>query len=131
VRRDFRLPEGDEAHLNSLGVPWETIKENGALWLLIRGRSVPDTYQPQEVLEAYKIESGYPDTQLDMVYFHPALIRKDGKGIPGISDQQMDGKTWQRWSRHRTVANPWRAGIDDLSSQRLLVQHWLERELGR
>ena len=57
------------------------------------------------VTAAIRIETGYPNTELNMVYFFPALARMDGKPI-GATDapQPLDGKTYQRWSRHRTAA---------------------------
>jgi len=29
---------------------------------------------------------------------------------------QLDNKTFQQWSRHRTPANPWREGVDNLGT---------------
>ena len=80
---------------------------------------------------AYRIETGYPDTQLDMVYFLPALQRSDGRGIGALSTQGISGASWQRWSRHREPGFPWRPGVDDLSAHLLLVDHWLEREVAQ
>ncbi len=129
MRRLFQLPEADEIHLDAVGLPWETIIEGGARWLLIHGRLLPAGYSPQVVAEAHRLDPGYPDIQLDMVYFHPALVRADGKAIGAVCPQSLDGKVWQRWSRHRSPQNPWRPGVDDLSGHLLLVQQWLEREL--
>ncbi len=80
------------------------------------------------VMVALRIETGYPDTQLDMVYFYPHLARCDRQPIGALASQTLDGKDWQRWSRHRTGQNPWRPGEDDLASHLALVEHWLERE---
>ena len=64
-----------------------------------------------------------------MAYFHPALRRQDGKGIPATeSTENVDNKTFQRWSRHRTGENPWRPGVDDVSTHLAQVKHWLVRE---
>jgi Prokaryotic E2 family E len=129
MRRQFTLPEGDESHMLARGLAWETIVENGVRWLLIHDFPAPGGYNHAKVLAAVKIETGYPDTQLDMVYFYPALARLDGRPIGALSSQTLDGKAWQRWSRHRTAQNPWRPGEDDLSSHLALVEHWLEREM--
>lgn len=128
MRRQFQLPQGDEAHLESLTRPWETILEGGAKWLLIQNWPVPAGYNHPTVSLAVRVEPGYPDTQLDMVYVFPHLVRKDGVGINNLSNQTIDGQSWQRWSRHRTDANPWRPGIDDLSSHLFLVDDWFARE---
>lgn len=130
MRRQFRLPAGDEEYLQSLGVQWEAVIEGGSRWLLILNAVVPPGYNVACVLEAHLIDPNYPDTQIDMVYFFPALARTNGQLIRAVSTQVIDGKPFQRWSRHRTADNQWRRGIDDISTHRLLVSYWLEREVG-
>jgi Prokaryotic E2 family E len=129
MRRQFRLPENDEEFLNILGRPWESIVEAGVRWLLIRDRVLPSGFNVPLVEEAHRVDTGYPDTQLDMVYFFPALARASGAAITAISVQQLDGRAFQRWSRHRQPEYPWRPGQDDLSAHLLLVDHWIEREV--
>jgi hypothetical protein len=131
MRLQFRLPEADEVFLKSLGRPWETLNDSGIRWLLVHERVLPSGYTISTTSEAHRIDAGYPDTQLDMVYFFPALTRSDGKPIGALSAQQIDGKTWQRWSRHRRPEHPWRPGEDDISTHLLLVDHWLEREFAK
>lgn len=131
MRREFQLPAADESFLNKLGRTWETVVDGSVRWLLVHGRVVPPGYTVTTVSEAYRIEIGYPDTQLDMVYFLPALQKGNGGTIGALSTQQICGATWQRWSRHRDPGFPWRPGIDDLSAHLLLVDHWLEREMAR
>jgi hypothetical protein len=127
-RRQFQLPEADVNHLNARGLRWETLASGGSRWLLVHDFPVPNGYNVTGVTAAVSISPGYPDAQLDMVYFHPPLARCDGRAIGALSSQVIDGKNFQRWSRHRTPANPWRPGEDDLSSHLALVEHWLERE---
>jgi hypothetical protein len=74
------------------------------------------------------IPPSYPSTEFDMMYFCPALHRKDGQSIGALSQQSLDGKTFQRWSRHRN-AGEWRSGIDNLETHVLSVQAWLIDEL--
>lgn len=131
MRRQFSLPETDEIFLDSLGLPWETATLSGAQWLIIHNYSVPIGYNHTQVLLAVRISPGYPDTQLDMVYFSPQLARADGKVIGALTTLMLDGKTYQQWSRHRTGANPWRPDEDDLSTHLELVRHWLEREFNK
>jgi hypothetical protein len=128
MRRQFQLPQGDEGHLGGLARPWETLLEGKARWLLIHDWPVPVGYNHPTVSVAVRIETGYPDAQLDMVYVFPHLARLDGVGINNLTNQAIDGKSWQRWSRHRTGENPWRPGVDDLSTHLFLVDDWFARE---
>lgn len=131
MRRQFNLPASDEAFLNALGRPWETVIDGNTRWVLIHDRVLPGGYTAQRVSEAHRIDAGYPDTQLDMVYFLPALQLANGRAIGALAAQMISGESWQRWSRHRESAHPWRPGVDDLSSHMLLVDHWLEREVAK
>lgn len=128
-RRQFRLPAEDEEYLDCLGLAWETIIDGGSRWLLVHDAPVASGYCVPKAIEAYLIDPNYPETQIDMVFFYPALRRQDGKQI-NCADcmQYLDGKQFQRWSRHRTAENQWRRGIDDISTHRALVRSWQERE---
>ncbi|MDB5142516.1 MAG: hypothetical protein JWQ66_1229 [Mucilaginibacter sp.] len=128
MRRLFQLPEDDIIFLDTLGLPWETIVCNGMHWVLIYQYPVPNGYNVSDTCVAIKIETGYPRTGLDMAYFYPGLERLDRKPINAICNQPIDGKSFQRWSRHRTQQNPWRAGIDDISTHMSLVSFWFEQE---
>ena len=128
MRRQFQLPEGDTDFLGQQNVKWETIRVNRQSYLLIHDYPVPEGYNLSSVQIALDVQSAYPDTQIDMVYFYPALHRIDGQPIGALTTQTIDGKTFQRWSRHRTSQNPWRPGVDDVCSHLALVDHWLLRE---
>ena len=131
MRRQFELPSFDTQYLQTLGLKWETIAEHGGKkrWLLLHDWPVPtDGYNVGLAIVALLIAPGYPDAQIDMAYFHPPLARKDGKAIGALASHNLDGKTFQRWSRHRTKEAPWRPGEDDVSSHLVLVTDWLERE---
>jgi hypothetical protein len=128
LRGEFDLLPEDQKFLEEYGLPWETIIE-GCHWVLIHDFPTPDGYVQSRVTAAIRIETGYPQTQLNMVYFFPALSRKDGKAIPATQAvQQLDGKPFQRWSRHRTRQNPWKAGQDNLGTHIILIEDWLDRE---
>lgn len=133
MRKQFELPEEDRGHLEFLenqGLSWEAIVEGNAKWLIIHNWAVPAGYNHGQVSLALSIPTAYPDAQIDMVYFFPALQRKDGQSIKATASMQsIDGKAWQRWSRHRTGQNPWRPGIDNLSTHLSQVNNWLEREI--
>ena len=128
MKRDFQLQEQDVDYLEGLGIPWETVNQGGMHWVIIHNYPVPPGYNINEVSVAVKIETGYPRAQLDMAYFFPALSRQDGKAINAITTQPINGKQFQRWSRHRTGQNPWREGVDDLSTHMALVSFWFEKE---
>lgn len=129
MRQDFDLPEDDRDFLNSLCLQWEAVIEGKAQCIIVYGYRIPDGYSHQNVDLRLRIDRTYPDTQIDMVYFNPALSRQDGVGIKAITNEIFDGKSWQRWSRHRTSANPWRIGIDNIETHITLVGEWLLREL--
>jgi Prokaryotic E2 family E len=127
MRKEFHLIEQDIEFLEAMKYQWETIIDNGN-WVIINNYTVPKGYNLNETAAAIKIEPGYPTSQLDMVYFFPHLERSDGKGINALATHQIDGKRWQRWSRHRTSSNPWREEVDSLATHMEMVSNWLERE---
>ena len=131
LRRDFDLLPQDEKFLEEYGLPWETISD-GSQWVLIHEFPTHDGYNHLRVTAAIRMETGYPNTELNLVYFFPALARKDGRAIGATQAKQViDGKTYQRWSRHRTTQNPWRPGVDGVDTHVFLIEDWLAREFER
>ena len=128
MRRQFDLLEEDQEFLENLGLHWEAVTEGNVLWVLIHNYPLHPQYAQPEVSVAVHLPSGYPRVQLDMAYFFPAIHRVDGKPIGALAHRIIDGKTWQRWSRHRTTRNSWREGVDNLSTHFALIENWLERE---
>jgi hypothetical protein len=128
VRRDFTLPSEDLEWLESLKRPFELVSEGGAFRVLLHSFPVPPGYNVAEVDATVRIDPGYPDAQIDMVYFFPALSLRTGAAIAALCTENFLGRSWQRWSRHRTPANPWRPGIDNLATHFALVSNWLDRE---
>jgi hypothetical protein len=128
MRRHFALPAEDMEWLEGVGRPYELVAEGGSLRVVVHDWLVPPGYNVASVSANVRIEPGYPDAQIDMVYFFPALSLRTGGSIGALAVDQFDDKTWQRWSRHRTPANPWRPGTDNLSTHFALIQEWLERE---
>jgi len=102
------------------------------MWLLVHDYKLPQGYSPASVSMAIKIPANYPDAEIDMVYFHPAIKRLDGKAIPCTECiQPIDGKDFQRWSRHYTIQNPWVSGVCSLESHYYTIGTWLDREFKR
>ena len=130
-RREFALPQEDIDWLNGIASRYELVAEGNVLRVVLYGFPIPPGYNHGKADVNVRIDTGYPDTQIDMVYVYPALVRTDGKQIGGLSTDQFDGKEWQRWSRHRTPANPWRPGIDNLATHFGLIEHWFSRELAK
>lgn len=128
-RQHFALPPEDTAFLERNGLPWEALIEGGIRRVVIYSYPVPAGYRQASVDLFLRIENSYPDTQIDMVYFHPALQTGAGHSICAISNENFDGKVWQRWSRHRTPQNPWRPGIDNIESHLILVTEWMAKEV--
>lgn len=131
MRRQFPILATDEAFLNQYGLPWETISD-GSQWVLIHDFQTHDGYNHSKVSVAIRLETGYPLAALDMVYVFPVLVRNDGRPIPNADVMQvLDGKSWQRWSRHRTSQNPWKPGEDGIETHVYLIEDWFIREFER
>lgn len=128
MRRDFDIFPEDLEFLENSGFQWEAIKDRNQLWIVIYDYPLPKGYNQKLINVAVNIPSGYPRAQIDMVYFYPAISREDGKPIGALTNRAIDGKNWQRWSRHRTHENPWREGIDNIATHLALVEFWLIRE---
>lgn len=128
-RSDFLMPQADSEFLEANDYQWETIREGQNRWLIIRGFSIPPGYNVEKADLALNIPPAYPTAQIDMVYFFPHLSLQSGRVIKALTPLSVEGKNYQQWSRHRTPANPWRPGIDDVSTHLSQVTHWLEREL--
>lgn len=128
-RRDFDLLPEDERFLDDYGLEWETVID-GSRWILVHGfPSQHEGYVHQAVTIAVRLETGYPDVALDMVYVHPPLARRDGQPIAATGALQVvAGIQYQRWSRHRTAQNPWRPGSDGLGTHIFLIEDWFARE---
>ena len=130
-RRDFQLPEEDEAFLTGLGLRWEAVS-CGQLWVIIRDWQTPDGFNPTAVDIAFDVTS-YPAGVIDMAYFRPAVTRINGQAIPQADvTVSIDGADWQRWSRHRIDGvNPWNPASDSLASHYGYMLDWFKRELER
>lgn len=118
----------DKNFLASIENKVEIIKNNNLNWVVIRSLEIPKGYNVKKADVALLIPPHYPTTQLDMIYFHPALRRTDGKQIKALSVQPIEGKNYQRWSRHRNSSNKWDSEIDDIQSHLDLMFNCLEAE---
>lgn len=126
-RKHIALPPDDTEYLdNAFPGNWESISEG---YVLIHHFPVRSGFTTSEVTVAIQIPSNYPTVPLDMAYFYPAILRSDGQTIPATNATQgIDGKTFQRWSRHY-VGGTWIPGESNLATHILAIGDWLERAL--
>jgi len=130
VRKEFDLPEEDVEHLDARGLPWETLVEGNAHWLLIHDFPVPEGYRMRKATMALMIPSTYPTTEINMFYVSPFLELTSGRAIRQTQSRStIRGVTYQRWSRHRTGQNPWRPGIDNVATHLGVAEECLAREV--
>jgi hypothetical protein len=123
---DFLLLPQDEAHLDRLGLRWETVNDGGRRWLVIHSYSLPLGYTHNTVDIAIDVPTAYPGAQLDMFYCHPPLAHATGGPIPQTQHiETILGLQYQRWSRHRQ----WDSARDSLATHMALVEESLCREV--
>lgn len=107
------------------------VEEGGLNWVIFRDLDIPCGYNVGKADAAILIPPHYPTAALDMIYFYPALVRADGKMIRQLSERKIEGKVYQRWSRHRTALNKWNPEIDNLESQLDLMLSCLKAEFDK
>lgn len=128
-RRMAPVLEQDLLFLNSYGLRWEVIVD-GSIWVLFYDYPLPSGFTQSRVTLAIRMESGYPITALDMMYVFPVIARADGRPIRQVEAvQPLDGKSFQRWSRHRTAQNQWVPGEDSLETHMYLVEEFFRAEV--
>ncbi|MGY5352004.1 multiubiquitin domain-containing protein [Wenyingzhuangia sp. IMCC45533] len=119
----------DNAFLEKLNVV--VVKEGRVDWLIFRGYEIPEGYNVTKSDVSIMIPPHYPTSQLDMFYFYPPLVRKDGKSIGAITNKTIEGKVYQRWSRHRTLESKWDSNIDNIETHLDLMKSCLKLEFSK
>lgn len=128
----FDLPAEDQDYANRFSDKLERVLDRGRRWVLLHEFPVPEGYNLDKVTAAIMLPVGYPQSSPDMVYFYPPLSLSSGKKIHAAeATETIQGKTYQRWSRHFLPQEPWRPGIDSLETYALMIRGWLEREVTR
>jgi hypothetical protein len=128
----FVLPDREIKVLDSNGLDWSTRKDHqGRNILTIYQYPLPSGYREKVADISFIIPNNFPESQIDMAYFYPALTRADGIDLKAITGETFFGLSWQRWSRHRTPDNPWFPGEDDIGTHLAYVEGWLRSELKR
>lgn len=128
--RQFRLPEGDELHLNTHYPGWQAVVQGEARWVILPQYQLPEGYSPSVVQLALNIPQTYPMSEVDMFYLFPQAALSSGAGIPATEARvAVSGMQFQRWSRHRGGASQWRPGVDNLVTHLALVETSLLKEV--
>jgi hypothetical protein len=131
LRREFELLDVDKRYLDAIGLPWEAVLVSNRRWLLIQDYELLSGYTPERSKLALDIPMDYPGAQIDMFYFAPVVSRCDGVAIPNTHiPAEIDGVTYQGWSRHRNASNPWDPHTDNVATHLALVESCLSREFG-
>jgi hypothetical protein len=130
VRRAFKLLAVDEKFLDTHFLEWETMNEGGRQWLLLHGYPLPDGFSIQQVDLALEVPPTYPAAQIDMFYLYPAITLSTGAQIGATeAHQEIQGKVFQRWSRHRGAGNQWNMAYDNVITHLALVESALLKEV--
>lgn len=130
LARAFSMLSIDETFLDAKFPGWEAVLEGGRQWLLLPNHELPPGYSAQVVQLALEIPPTYPATQIDMFYLFPQVTLSTGAQIPATeASAEIRGQNFQRWSRHRTAAGPWRTGYDNVKTHLALVDSALQKEV--
>jgi hypothetical protein len=130
LRTDFALLDVDEDFLDAHFVNWETVVDEQRRWLMIHDYPLPPGYSSARVTLALEIPPTYPAAQIDMFYLHPSVQLKSGATLPNTEVVvQIEGLNYQRWSRHRGAAAPWRESTDNVITHLALVESALRKEI--
>lgn len=130
-RRVFALLDADEAHLNRLGLVWETFIEAERRWLLLHDYPVPAGYTVDHTKLALEVPPTYPGAQIYGFYSYPLLALKSGREIDRTQMRGVIlGLEFHGWSRNRGPSAPWNTTTDNVITQLALVDAALSKEVG-
>lgn len=129
--RAFALLDIDEAHLDRLGLQWETIIEANRRWLLLHEYPLPSGYTVTHSKLALEIPPTYPGAQIYGFYVYPPLALACGRVIEKTQLRGvLLGVEYHGWSRNRGPAAPWNPATDNVVTQLALVDAALAKEIG-
>ena len=121
----MKLPEPDIAFLEHAGIPHRVFEEGGMLNVELLEFTLPDGLNAGRANVLFRLSPSYPDTPPDMWWVIPHLTPVGGGQIPATEViETIDGRSWQRWSRHLDPSL-WRSGIDGLESYVRLLRNEL------
>lgn len=128
ARREFSLLAADAGFLDRRGLHWQTVNSDGQ-WLIVSDYPLPLGYNAPTCTLAVLIPPSYPTAALDMFFCHPPLTINGSVPPQTEHHQAIDGRNFQRWSRHRGGASPWTPGVDNLTTHFALIDEALAREV--
>jgi hypothetical protein len=129
-RNDFALLDADELYLDQHFAFWETVIDAGRRWLVIYGYPIPEGFTVRRVTLALEVPPTYPGAQIDMFYAMPWLALQNGAVPPNTeATATIEGKVYQRWSRHRGPGSEWKSDTDNVMTHLALVESALHKEV--
>lgn len=126
-QKPFSLPRRDERYLSNKNIRYDLLTgENNEKIIIFKQVPLPPhkfNFTTADVLVI--LPDGYPDCPTDMFYTDPWLKLSGTNAYPKAADQSysLNGKSWQRWSRHN---NQWRPGIDGIKTIWQRIQYALK-----
>lgn len=126
----FEVLPKDGEYLKQVFGNFRTIIDQGRRWLVVENYELPDGYSYEKVTLVIEIPSLYPQAEIDMFYTYPRIHLTNGL-TPSCTDvdQIIEGKSYQRWSRHRSPLSQWNPVIDSVVTHFSLIEESLLREV--
>lgn len=128
----FEVLQKDSEYLQQVFGNFKTVIDQGHRWLIVDNYVLPPGYSHKEITLAIEIPGLYPQAEIDMFYTYPRIYLSNGTTPPCTEVNQMiDGKNYQRWSRHRSGISQWNPAIDSVITHFSLIEESLFREVGQ
>ncbi|HCA5049877.1 multiubiquitin domain-containing protein [Acinetobacter baumannii] len=126
----FEVLQKDSEYLKQVFGDFRTIIDQGRRWLIVENYELPEGYSHKQITLALEIPSLYPQAEIDMFYTCPRIYLPNGV-TPSCTevDQIIEGKIYQRWSRHRSQVSQWNPAIDSVVTHFSLIEESLLREV--
>lgn len=122
----MKLFPPDRLFLEHAGINYRVFEEGGMLNVELLDFPIPHGLNAGTASILFRLSASYPDTPPDMWWIIPHLTSVNGGAIPATEViETIDGRSWQRWSRHLDPAS-WRSGVDGLESYVRLLRNELE-----
>lgn len=121
------LPATDLQHLRARGLTFCASISGNFIDVVIPGYGLPPGLDPDTSDLLIRLPAhGWPDVKPDMWWFDPWIKIAATGGYAPASDtpEELQGRRWQRWSRHFPASN-WQPGLDGLGSYLAMI----DREL--
>lgn len=125
----FMLLPSDDEGFRLRGFEPRRVVEDNRQWLIFENYPLPNGLSPKAVAVALEIPPNYPRAEIDMFYCHPSVRRDDGVVIPQTNaTERIEGRIYQRWSRHRGAQSRWDPRNDTVLTHLTLVDGALTTE---